>query len=117
VYVDPHYRRRGYFKALYQHVKECARRDDAVGIRLYVDVHNVKAQATVSMTRSTRQFVHSQLSIDVLQVCYVRLLSMNVCTNLFGGDMTKPCVPCCLQYKSLGMSSHYLVYEDISMSQ
>ena len=47
VYVHSEYRRRGHFRALYQHVQQQAKREKAAGIRLYVDTHNRKAQETV----------------------------------------------------------------------
>ncbi len=44
VYVLPEYRQKGVFKALYQHIKSWATRDNGVaGIRLYVDKTNKKA--------------------------------------------------------------------------
>ncbi|CAL5229644.1 g13008 [Coccomyxa viridis] len=46
VYVHADYRRRGFFRALYQHVAQEAKQENAVGIRLYVDTHNTKAQET-----------------------------------------------------------------------
>ena len=51
VYVHADYRRRGFFRALYQHVAQEAKQENAVGIRLYVDTHNTKAQETVSPLR------------------------------------------------------------------
>ncbi len=48
MYVHADYRRRGFFRALYQHVAQQAKQESAVGIRLYVDTHNTKAQETVS---------------------------------------------------------------------
>lgn len=47
VYVEPHARRRGVFRALYGQVQEMVRRDPAVcGLRLYVETSNERAQAT-----------------------------------------------------------------------
>jgi ribosomal protein S18 acetylase RimI-like enzyme len=47
VYVRPEARRRGVFKALYQHLLEAARRAPSViGIRLYVEHENRRAQET-----------------------------------------------------------------------
>ncbi|MCU1337220.1 MAG: family N-acetyltransferase [Bryobacterales bacterium] len=47
VYVLPELRRRGVFRALYGRVEELARQQGTVcGLRLYVDVHNERAQAT-----------------------------------------------------------------------
>ena len=53
MYVHPEYRRRGYYKALYQHVQQQARQEEAVGIRLYVDTHNKSAQDTVRARSGT----------------------------------------------------------------
>jgi GNAT superfamily N-acetyltransferase len=44
VYVRPEYRRRGIFRALHEHVRESARREGAVGLRLYVHNDNHLAQ-------------------------------------------------------------------------
>lgn len=47
VYVHPDYRRRGVFRALYEHVLAAARaRPGVCGIRLYVEEHNDRAQRT-----------------------------------------------------------------------
>lgn len=47
VYVAAGHRRSGVFSALYQHVLEQARgRQDVCGLRLYVEKHNTRAQAT-----------------------------------------------------------------------
>jgi len=45
VYVAPVARRRGTFRALYEHAKREARAQGAGGLRLYVDVTNSRAQA------------------------------------------------------------------------
>ena len=46
VYVPPEHRRKGVFSALYRHVESLAKAaPDVVGIRLYVEKHNEKAQA------------------------------------------------------------------------
>ena len=46
VYVRPEFRRRGVFKALFQHVSQLAgQRRDVCGLRLYVDKHNRQAHA------------------------------------------------------------------------
>jgi GNAT superfamily N-acetyltransferase len=45
VYVAPHARRRGIFRALYEHAKQEARAQGAGGLRLYVDLTNGRAQA------------------------------------------------------------------------
>lgn len=51
--MHPRHRRRGHFRALYEYVKERARSENAVGIRLYVDVGNSKAQSTVILCNAT----------------------------------------------------------------
>jgi ribosomal protein S18 acetylase RimI-like enzyme len=45
VYVHPDFRRRGLFRALYEHARQAAKEAAAVGIRLYVEENNVNAQA------------------------------------------------------------------------
>lgn len=49
VFVPEAHRQRGYFKALYQHVKDEARRAGARGLRLYADDSNARAHAAVSV--------------------------------------------------------------------
>lgn len=45
VYVEPASRRRGIFRALYEHVEALARSEPGVcGLRLYVEQHNERAQ-------------------------------------------------------------------------
>jgi ribosomal protein S18 acetylase RimI-like enzyme len=47
VYISPEQRRKGVYSALYEHVESLARADaGVVGIRLYVDKDNARAQAT-----------------------------------------------------------------------
>jgi GNAT superfamily N-acetyltransferase len=46
VYVVPEARRSGVFRALYSHVKRMAEGAGAVGLRLYVETENERAQAT-----------------------------------------------------------------------
>src|SRR5262249_21981490 len=47
VYVRADARRRGVFRALYEHVIEAARQDpQVIGVRLYVDLDNETAQET-----------------------------------------------------------------------
>lgn len=46
VYVAPEARRAGVFRALYADVAERARQARAVGLRLYVETENVRAQST-----------------------------------------------------------------------
>ncbi len=46
VYVHPDHRGQGIFRALHAHVREIARETpDVIGLRLYVEVHNDRAQA------------------------------------------------------------------------
>jgi GNAT superfamily N-acetyltransferase len=67
VYVKPEARRRGVFRALYEHVRaEAARRTDVIGLRLYVDNDNVHAQQTylrLGMVRSN-YFVLERYPLD-----------------------------------------------------
>ena len=47
VYVRPQYRRRAVFRALHQHIRELALSSpDVIGLRLYVETANLKAQRT-----------------------------------------------------------------------
>jgi GNAT superfamily N-acetyltransferase len=47
VYVLEDFRRRGIFRALFNHVRELAgRRSDICGLRLYMDAHNASARST-----------------------------------------------------------------------
>jgi len=47
VYVDPAYRRRGLYSAMYRFVKiEASKRPDVCGFRLYVEQENIRAQKT-----------------------------------------------------------------------
>lgn len=47
VFVQPEFRGRGVFKAIYRHVEKLARQDNAVcGLRLYVETENERAQET-----------------------------------------------------------------------
>jgi GNAT superfamily N-acetyltransferase len=47
VYVRPESRRRGVFRALYEHVAESAKRDpEVIGLRLYVERDNERAHQT-----------------------------------------------------------------------
>ncbi len=48
VYVVPAVRRRGIFRALYDHARHEAQARGAGGLRLYVDVSNTRAQAVYS---------------------------------------------------------------------
>ncbi|MFH1740387.1 MAG: GNAT family N-acetyltransferase [bacterium] len=50
VYVLPEWRRKGIFRALYEHIEaEAQKSGDAVGLRLYVDNDNIAAQKTYTM--------------------------------------------------------------------
>ncbi|MEO8803600.1 MAG: GNAT family N-acetyltransferase [Rudaea sp.] len=50
VYVRPPHRRLGVFRALYQHVeRDASTRSAVVGIRLYVENENLRAQKTYAM--------------------------------------------------------------------
>ena len=70
VYVHPEYRRRGHFRALYQHAQQQARQEEAVGLRLYVDTHNAHAQDTVSSCPGTSYGCWSRLMacVDCAQI-------------------------------------------------
>ncbi len=46
VYVDPSHRRKGIFRAMYQHVKKEAEKQGVPGLRLYVEINNVTACKT-----------------------------------------------------------------------
>jgi ribosomal protein S18 acetylase RimI-like enzyme len=46
VYVHPDHRRRGVFKALFEHVEQLARRHHIAALRLYVEKENLSAQGT-----------------------------------------------------------------------
>ena len=46
VYVSPEWRRRGVFRALFQHVRQLAQARNARGLRFYVERANEAAQAT-----------------------------------------------------------------------
>ena len=46
VYIAPDFRRRGMFRALYEHVREQAQRADACGLRLYGEHDNQSAADT-----------------------------------------------------------------------
>ncbi len=49
VYVEPDYRRRGVFSALYRHVQDTARNNgQCCGVRLYVETGNQRARETYS---------------------------------------------------------------------
>ena len=55
VYVDPKYRRRGLYSAMYRFVKnEAAQRTDICGFRLYVEQENASAQRTYEYLGMTR---------------------------------------------------------------
>jgi GNAT superfamily N-acetyltransferase len=47
VYIDADFRGQGIFRALYQHIRDAARTEpDVIGIRLYVENGNLRAQKT-----------------------------------------------------------------------
>jgi len=46
VYILPVYRRKGYFKEMYMHVRETALQNGVAGLRLYVEKDNTAAQKT-----------------------------------------------------------------------
>jgi GNAT superfamily N-acetyltransferase len=46
VYVEPEARREGVFRALYEHIRQTAQREGVVGLRLYVEQNNARAQST-----------------------------------------------------------------------
>jgi GNAT superfamily N-acetyltransferase len=46
VYVLPAYRRRGIFRTMYLHIKDQAGKQNAAGLRLYVETNNSAAQKT-----------------------------------------------------------------------
>lgn len=49
VYVHPDFRRRGVFRALFEHLREAAHSDPGVvGLRLYVEEQNTRAHSTYS---------------------------------------------------------------------
>lgn len=68
VYVRQDARRRGVFRSLFLHVAEAARRAaDVIGIRLYVDEHNGKAQATygrLGLVKTDYWLLEKELSTD-----------------------------------------------------
>jgi GNAT superfamily N-acetyltransferase len=46
VFVVPEYRRKGIFRAMYNHIKKLAEEQDIAGLRLYVETKNTNAQKT-----------------------------------------------------------------------
>jgi ribosomal protein S18 acetylase RimI-like enzyme len=46
VYVLPSFRRKGIFRSMYAYIKEEAEKQDAAGLRLYVETKNFAAQKT-----------------------------------------------------------------------
>ena len=46
VYVSKRYRREGVYRRLHEHVRESARTEKVIGLRLYVERDNLAAQAT-----------------------------------------------------------------------
>jgi GNAT superfamily N-acetyltransferase len=64
VYVHPEYRRKGLFRALYQHAKTKSQQAGACGLRLYADDSNIKAQETVRLPDSKLPF--SKAVVDIV---------------------------------------------------
>lgn len=63
VYITHDARKRGVFRALYDHIKQEAQHAGAVGLRLYVDETNTAAQKTyqnLGMTESHYQFYETE---------------------------------------------------------
>jgi ribosomal protein S18 acetylase RimI-like enzyme len=59
VYVKPEWRRRGVFRALYEHLRTTVEAsDDLVGLRLYVDRTNERAQRVYEAMGMTREHYH-----------------------------------------------------------
>ena len=67
VYVRPAYRRRGIYRALYQHVKSLAEKADVCGFRLYVERENEIAQQTYASLgmAKTPYRIFEELGADV----------------------------------------------------
>lgn len=64
VWVEPEFRARGVFKALYGHVEALARADGGVcGLRLYVENGNARAQATYERV-GMRRTVYQMFEVD-----------------------------------------------------
>ncbi|QBB69120.1 GNAT family N-acetyltransferase [Pseudolysobacter antarcticus] len=58
VFVRPEFRRHGVFRALHAEVEQRARAADAVGIRLYVEWENQRAQQTYEVLGMQREHYH-----------------------------------------------------------
>ena len=58
VFVRPEFRRHGVFRALHAEVEQRARAADAVGIRLYVEWENQRAQQTYEALGMQREHYH-----------------------------------------------------------
>jgi GNAT superfamily N-acetyltransferase len=54
VYVRPEFRRAGVFRALFQHIKDVARAQGAVGLRLYMHADNSRARRSYEQLGMTR---------------------------------------------------------------
>ena len=64
VYTVSEFRRRGVFRALYAHVEQLAQQRGSVcGLRLYVDIHNHRAQATY-LRCGMRETAYRVLEVD-----------------------------------------------------
>ena len=56
VYVPPEWRRRGVFRALYEHVHQLAKTKNVKGLRLYVEQTNTVAQTTYQRMGLNRSY-------------------------------------------------------------
>ncbi|KAK9831307.1 hypothetical protein WJX81_000798 [Elliptochloris bilobata] len=56
VYVVPEHRRKGHYRALYQHVRQLALAQGVCGIRLYADDHNARAMTTYEALGMTSHY-------------------------------------------------------------
>ena len=53
VFIQQEHRRKGLFRQLYQHVAAAAKAEGALGLRLYVDIHNTAAINTYEVLGMT----------------------------------------------------------------
>ena len=63
VYVREEARRRGVYRALHEHCIEVARREGAVGVRLYVEPNNARAIATYARLGMQKTYDVMELSL------------------------------------------------------
>ncbi|GAB4821963.1 hypothetical protein N2152v2_009009 [Parachlorella kessleri] len=68
VYVHPEHRRRGYYRLLYQHVREAAKHEGVAGIRLYADTGNAKAHSTDIQSRGVNAAVLTYIANSLFAV-------------------------------------------------